>query len=121
MFKGCTSLTTAPTLPTNTYQGLATSCYDGMFWGCTSLTTAPVLPADALPASANYCYRNMFNGCSNLNSITMLAEGLYGTDQLTNWVNGVAATGTFTKSANMTTLPTGNNGIPSGWTVVDAA
>ena len=35
MFNGCTSLTTAPSLPATT---LANFCYNGMFSGCTSLT-----------------------------------------------------------------------------------
>lgn len=34
MFKGCTSLTAAPSLPAET---LAACCYMGMFSGCTSL------------------------------------------------------------------------------------
>jgi len=63
----------------------------------------------------------MFRGCSNLSSITMLATDISATDCLSDWVNSVAASGTFTKAASMTTLPTGTSGIPSGWTVVDAA
>ena len=57
MFLGCTSLTTAPTLPATT---LAYGCYAYMFRGCTSLTTAPELPATTL---ADYCYRHMLRGC----------------------------------------------------------
>lgn len=34
MFYGCTSLTTAPSLPATT---LATRCYSSMFYGCTSI------------------------------------------------------------------------------------
>ena len=60
MFKGCTSLTTAPELPATT---LADYCYNSMFYGCTSLTTAPQLPATTL---ADYCYRNMFYDCTHL-------------------------------------------------------
>ena len=60
MFAGCTSLTTAPELPVTT---LADSCYHSMFGGCTSLTTAPSLPATTL---ANYCYYSMFGGCTKL-------------------------------------------------------
>ena len=59
----------------------------------------------------------MFTGCSNLNSITMLATDISANDCLTNWMSGVAATGTFTKAASMTTLTEGASGIPSGWTV----
>jgi hypothetical protein len=113
MFYGCTSLTTAPELPATT---LATYCYDRMFYGCTSLTTAPELPATKL---ANYCYRNMFNSCRKLNYIKMLATDISAINCLYGWVSGVAPAGTFIKHPDMTSLPAGNNGIPSGWTVVD--
>ena len=62
---------------------------------------------------------NMFNSCSSLNNITMLATDISATNCLNNWVKGVSATGTFTKAASMTTLPAGDSGIPSGWTVVN--
>ena len=114
MFSGCTRLTTAPELPATT---LATECYSGMFKGCTSLTTAPELPATTL---TSYCYWNMFQGCTSLNSIKMLATNISASNCLSNWVQNVAATGTFTKAASMTTLPTGDSGIPSGWTVQNA-
>ena len=60
MFRGCTSLTTAPELPATS---LADSCYEEMFRGCTSLTTAPALPATRL---ASNCYKSMFYGCRSL-------------------------------------------------------
>ena len=113
MFAGCTSLTTAPELPATT---LTDSCYNGMFFDCTSLTTAPALQATTLLSS---CYERMFNGCSKLNNITMLATDISATNCLTNWVGGVATTGTFVKASAMTSLPTGENGIPTGWTVLD--
>ena len=113
MFSECTSLTTAPELPANT---LVTYCYNAMFWGCTSLTTAPELPAATL---ADSCYYYMFYDCKKLNSITMLATDISASGCLTNWVNGVASTGTFTKAASMSSLTTGTSGIPSGWTVVN--
>ena len=114
MFAGCTSLVSAPALPATV---LANECYFTMFAGCTSLTSAPALEATTL---ATKCYLSMFYNCSNLSSITMLATDISATDCLKNWVVGVAASGTFTKDASMTTLPTGDNGIPSGWTVQDA-
>ena len=113
MFRNCTSLTTAPELPATT---LKTQCYASMFQGCSSLTSAPELPATTL---ADSCYESMFKGCSNLNNITMLAENISATNCLGNWVQNVAATGTFTKAAAMTTLPSGASGIPAGWTVQD--
>ena len=111
MFMGCTSLAKAPELPATT---LAIQCYSAMFQGCTSLTTAPELPATTL---ANYCYQYMFSGCTSLNNITCLATGVSGTNYTINWVNNVAATGTFIKNSSTTTWTTGINGIPSGWNV----
>jgi len=114
MFYGCTLLTEAPELPAT---NLAANCYGQMFARCTSLTKAPVLKAETL---VGYCYNSMFNGCSALNDITMLATAtdINAIDCLTAWVKNVSATGTFTKAANMN-LPDGEDGIPSGWTVVD--
>ena len=66
LFNGCTSLTSAPTLPATT---LTTYCYSMMFLNCHSLTTAPALPATTL---ANYCYNYMFNGCSSLTTAPAL-------------------------------------------------
>ena len=106
MFRGCTSLTTAPELPATTLAALAYGCYRNMFQGCTSLTTAPELPATTLtndcysfmfrdctslteaptvlPATtlANYCYQGMFWGCTKLStapelSATTLASYCY--------------------------------------------
>ena len=111
MFRGCTQLTSAPELPAT---NLANNCYDMMFNGCKSLTTAPVLPATTLAES---CYQNMFRNCTSLNSITMLATDISAFHSLTNWVDGVAANGTFTKAASMTSLSAGSDGIPTGWTV----
>ena len=113
MFKGCTSLTTAPELPATT---LSDFCYQGMFNGCTSLTTAPTLLATTL---VNGCYINMFDGCSNLTGITCLATNISAQNCTYRWVNGVAASGTFTKAASMSSWTTGTSGIPSGWTVVN--
>ena len=97
---------------------LTQQCYSGMFKSPYSkLTTAPKLPATTLVGS---CYYHMFEDCNHLNSITMLATDISASSSLKNWVRNVAATGTFTKAASMTTLPTGVNGIPENWTVIDA-
>jgi len=113
MFSNCTSMTTAPELPATT---LGLQCYWYMMQGCTSLTTSPTLPAATVPKQA---YSGMFNGCSNLNSITCLATSL-GSNATQNWVSNVASSGTFTKNSSMSRWPSGVNGIPSNWTVVDA-
>ena len=111
MFYGCTSLTTAPELPATT---LVEACYCGMFRQCKSLITAPELPATLLVAN---CYDSMFYDCKKLNYIKCLAINNNGTS---NWVDGVASSGTFVKAASMNNWPTGNSGIPENWVIQDA-
>ena len=119
MFSGCTSLTSAPELPATT---LTNDCYSRMFYGCTSLTTAPELPATTLSQN---CYYNMFWDCSSLNYIKCLATNISASSCTSNWVSGVASTGTFVKAAGMTSWETGPSGIPGdyahNWTVEDAS
>ena len=114
MFSGCTALVNAPALPAST---LYEHCYDEMFEGCTSLVTAPVLPAVTL---AEYCYYRMFRGCTSLSYVKCLAMDNSAQLCTSGWVNGVNATGTFVKASGMNSWTTGIDGIPSGWTVVDA-
>ena len=113
MFQNCTSLTTAPELPATT---LTSSCYSFMFQGCTSLTSAPILSATTLTMS---CYQHMFQNCTSLSSITCFATDISAATCTTDWVNGVAASGTFKKPSNMSSWTTGTSGIPNGWTVED--
>ena len=114
MFLGCSSLTNAPELPATT---LANSCYNQMFASCTSLTSAPELHVTTVNAAA---YMQMFNNCTSLNYIKCLATDISAYNAFNNWVNNVASSGTFVKDKN-TNWSTGANGIPSGWTVVDAS
>ena len=139
MFFQCQSLTTAPALPATT---LAISCYSNMFGECTSLVNAPALPATTLndwcysqmfsectslvnapdlPATTlvKYCYQSMFSNCSSLNNIKCLATSINANGATNGWMVGVSETGTFTKDPNAT-WSTGQDGIPTGWTVVDA-
>lgn len=112
-FQGCTSLITPPeTLPFTT---LAPRMYRSAFQDCSSMTSTPSLPATTLTEN---CYERMFSGCSSIQFIVCLAES-FGYKSTDYWVSSVAATGTFYKSANMSSWPTSVSGIPSGWTVVD--
>ena len=113
MFASCTSLTSAPELRATT---LKYYCYGEMFSGCTSLTTAPQLPAKKTVLA---CYISMFEGCTSLNSITCLATDISANVCTLDWVKGVAANGTFTKASSMSSWPSGDGGIPNGWTVVN--
>ena len=115
MFMGCTSLTTAPSaLPSTTLEIM---CYKSMFEGCSSLTNAPELPATTLKFM---CYSSMFRNCTKINYIKCLATDISAPSCTSNWVNGVAPTGTFVKNPNMASWAEGANGIPTGWTVIDA-
>ena len=115
MFYDCSALTTAPELPATT---LSSYCYTYMFSGCSSLTTAPELPATIL---ADHCYQYMFSGCSSLNYVKCLATDISASSCTGSWLYNVASTGTFVKDANMTNWSTGTSGIPSDWTIQDAA
>ena len=114
LFNGCTALTRAPELPATT---LDFGCYGRMFYGCTALTTAPELRATTL---VNGCYSEMFKGCTSLNSITCLATEISADYCTGSWLDGVAATGTFTAANSSVVWSAGANGIPSGWTRTNA-
>lgn len=111
MFRGCTSLIEAPELPATTLTGY---CYKWMFYNCKALITAPDLPATILNLG---CYDSMFFGCTSLSYIKMLATDISASSCLSNWVSGVASTGTFVKNKDANWDVTGTNGIPAGWTV----
>ena len=111
MFNSCKSLVNAPELPATT---LASACHQHMFYGCTSLVNAPELPATTL---AKFCYNYMFYGCKKLSYIKALFTTTPSSGYTTNWVNGVASSGTFVKNKHATWNVTGDNGIPTGWTV----
>lgn len=117
MFRYCTSLTTVPSdyLPVTT---LASGCYNEMFIGCSNLTTPPDLPATALVSN---CYTDMFKNCTKLNYIKAMFTTKPSDTYTKDWVNGVAASGTFVKNRAASWSVTGTNGIPSGWTVQTAS
>lgn len=114
LFVYCEGLTSAAdlALPATT---LAVECYGNMFGGCTGLTTAPELPATTLAAG---CYEAMFGGCTSLSEVKCYAEDISAADSTDRWVDFVAASGTFTKKAGVA-WPSGESGIPTGWTVIE--
>lgn len=110
MFSGCTGLVNAPEISATT---LAYLCCASMFSGCTSLTTGPTLYATTLD---DYCYMSMFQNCSSLTSVTCLATNISAEGCTTDWLDGVAATGTFTAANSSVLWSSDASGIPSGWT-----
>ena len=116
MFGNCKGLTEVPAdlLPATT---LAARCYEAMFSGCTALTAAPELNAWKL---VDLCYKEMFYGCTSLSSITCMAIDLGYSSNTSNWINGVASTGTFTTADSAIWSGKAEyDGIPSGWNVVE--
>ena len=109
LFHQCTSLLTAPELPATT---LASYCYRNMFYGCTSLTVAPELPATTL---VDNCYNRMFVGCTSLNFIKTYMTDITASDCLIYWLYTASDTGDLYCDQNLT-IPTGDSGIPNGWT-----
>ena len=86
-----------------------------MFNNCTSLTSAPLLPASTL---VDFCYSSMFAFCGNLSYIKCLATNFSADGPTIGFTYGVSPTGTFVKKSGAN-WNTGNNGIPSGWTVIE--
>jgi hypothetical protein len=121
MFYGCTSLKEITINITNQMVSRNES-FSGMFQGCTSLERATInyyynLPSASYDSQKIFC--NMFYACSSLSYIKAMFLTLPNDhyNQTNNWVKGVAASGTFVKNANAKWNVTGNNGVPSGWTV----
>ena len=113
MFQGCTSLTQAPVLPA---EGLAEFCYYYMFENCTALTQAPELPTYQLVES---CYAYMFQGCTSLNYVKVGFDN-WMPNATDNWLNNVAATGTFVCPQELidnTTERTVST-VPESWNMV---
>lgn len=113
LFKNCTTLIDASelSLPKITNK----SCYEGMFYGCTSLTTSPVLISKTLTED---CYKDMFYGCSSLNNIKCYNVEDISEYVSSDWVTGVAVSGTFfinNKGDWNDTNKTSH--IPENWTI----
>ena len=64
----------------------------------------------------NIFYEYIFDGCSKLNYIKCLATYITANRAINKWLSRVASSGTFVKHAGVS-YPTGDSGIPEGWTV----
>lgn len=106
LFKECSSLTTAPTLPATT---LSDSCYSTMFMGA-GIIKAPTLPATNLVQTP---YKTMFQNASFINEVHALYPTL-NPAYSGNWLLNVAATGSLFCDPTAT-VANGASGLPSGW------
>ena len=95
---------------------LKNACYYWMF-SKSKITKTPVLHANSIVTNA---YRQMFENCANLSEVRCYATSLGGAMDTNKyrWLYGVAATGIFYKKRGVT-WPSGANGIPTGWTVIE--
>ena len=90
MYEGCDNLKRAPaTIPLTNARWC--SMYK-MFYNCRNLENAPEILVTSL--SSTSCLSEMFYGCSKINRIKIAYTGAF-TAQFTNWVSGVADSGTF--------------------------
>lgn len=110
-FYNCSSLATAPALPATTLQQ---SVYNNMFRGCSSLEVAPDLPALTLISN---CYMEMFRYCTRLRYVKAMFTTEPAMGLCFQWLDGVAAAGTFVKNRAATWADNVQYGVPSGWTV----
>lgn len=136
MFLDCNNLTAAPQLPAT---GLNRWCYSSMFGNCSSLLSAPVLLATELAPFSYYCmfygcenlkdaphlkassltswcYNSLLYGCSNLSSVYSKNTEWSPSTATSNWVNGVASAGTFSKMTALSAIYGASN-IPNNWTI----
>ena len=92
-------------------------CCSQMFQGCTRLTTAPQILVDNLQSDA--CIQ-MFSGCTSLNYVKAMFITTPSSTYTHNWLDGVAATGTFVMNDFATwdsTITRGVSTVPSGWSI----
>ena len=125
MFRGCSSLGTTPELPSDT---LAARSYWAMFNGCSSLTegcnlkhvTSITKGYDGTTNIGSMSY--MYANCTNLNVVYAPSIQAWTTGNnfgTLMWLDGVAASGTVYKPAELEIPTDTNNGVPVGWTTAD--
>ena len=113
MFGNCTALIKPPKVLPAIYAKIG--CYQRMFSGCSSLIEAPEIKA--IFQDANFI-AEMFNGASSLKKVKVhftTFESYYSS----NWLNNVAASGTFYCSSALDTTTRDASHVPEGWTVVN--
>ena len=99
-----------PELPATT---LKEGCYEDMFYGCKGITRAPDLPAGVLTKN---CYKEMFADCSKLSYVKCLASDISPEGCTKDWLtNAGSEASSGKKVASAIKLPSGNDGLPSGW------
>ena len=113
MFESCNIVNANFVFP---IENIPNYCFLKTFSGCSHLVKAPDILSTTL-LSGWRVIEAMFNACSSLTSVKCLVTD---TSAFSNsyWMRSVSRTGTFYKRRGIE-WPTGEDGIPSGWTVVE--
>lgn len=112
VFYGCSNLSAAPEIHVSASNHQDSFSY--MFTNCTGMLSAKL---DLQSGNATRLMTSMYQGCSSLTAIECPQLTAW-PSQTTNWVNGVAAAGTFTCPEELPDIR-GVNNIPVGWTKKD--
>lgn len=111
MFRG-TSIEEPPELP----GGLKTYCYQRMFFDCLKLKRTPKITRST--TTYNGPYMEMCKGCSSLSYVhCTLNAWLTTSNATTDWLDGVADTGTFVCPSSLDTSIRDASHIPLNWTI----
>ena len=121
-FFGCSSLQTPPNFSNLTLVDYSSSdfTFQYTFYNCTSLQYGPdfsgltSIQPPMISGSAGL-FANCFNGCSSITDIIAPNISTWSVDTFKDWVKNVSASGVLHKN-NGTSIPTGDSGVPSGWT-----
>ena len=119
IFSECERLKLADiVLPATTVNN--TWAYYRMFFNCTNLLEPPTIKATSV--SGNNPFGEMFYGCQQMKYLVCDILNEPSSSISSDWLKGVAATGTFYKNPDATwgqTITPGTSTIPSGWTITD--
>ena len=119
MFEGCIKLVEGPKIDAITVSGdgamMRMFCMSRNSKVTAAMTKSPILRIKN-PSSYANIYQQLFYGNGNITEVTILAEGT--NLSFDNWL-GYTNSGGVIKKLSTTTLVSGYNGIPNGWTAVD--
>lgn len=119
-FAYCTSLTHTPKFIGSTAPG---SCFWKTFQHADNLVAATPLPTITSivgPQYTNEVFNYVFDNCRSLVFIKNPTNtSLFDSNIRSGMTNGVGSNGVYVKNVN-DNLPTGTNGVPSGWTKLNA-
>lgn len=116
MFEGCVKLVEGPEISATTVSGNTAInrmfCMNRNSKVTAAMTKSPIIRITN-PQDYTNVYQQLFCGNGNLTEVTILAQGT--NLSFTNWLSYTSSGGVI-KKLSATTLTSGNNGVPSGWT-----